>query len=88
MNIWWPVVARANARIYVDAEKTRDACDANEAAPVGTPVSVPLRTSGEMVQVTVLDALWHWAPPARCDAVVSGPVWIERAAISADYPRP
>ena len=83
-----PVVARPGVRIYVDAEKTRDACGANDTVPVGTPVGAPLRTSGEMVQVNVLDALWHWAPPARCDAVVSGPVWIERGAISADYPRP
>jgi hypothetical protein len=35
---------------------------------------------------SVVDALWKWAPPAKCDAVHSGPVWIEKGAIDTNYP--
>jgi hypothetical protein len=35
----------------------------------------------------VLDALWNWAPPVKCPAVRQGPVWIEAAAISKDFPK-
>jgi hypothetical protein len=39
-----------------------------------------------MVQVALMDALWRWAPPNRCDAIHSGPVWIEKSAIGTEYP--
>jgi hypothetical protein len=81
-----PVVVRADARIYVDAAKTRPACGADSVAPIGTLVSAPLATDGAMVNVALLDVQWHWTGSKSCDAVHEGPVWIDRGAISRDYP--
>jgi hypothetical protein len=39
------------------------------------------------MQVHVLDALWHWADPAKCPAVRDGPVWIEADAVRSDFPK-
>jgi len=80
-----PVVVDSDARLYGDANR-RAVCSASGTIPIGTPVSQPLQTNGGLVQVWILDALWHWAPPARCAAVHEGPVWIEAGAISRDYP--
>jgi hypothetical protein len=41
---------------------------------------------GGMVKVVVLDALWHWAPPAKCPAVQHGSAWIARDAIGKNFP--
>jgi hypothetical protein len=38
------------------------------------------------VQVWMLDALWHWAPPVKCKAAHEAPVWIDADLISRDYP--
>ena len=81
-----PVVARPDTRLYLDAGKAREACDRNQALPIGTPVGAPLQTQDQLVQVAVLDALWKWAPPAKCDAIHAGPVWIEKSAIDSNYP--
>ena len=81
-----PVVVRPETRLYLDAGKAREACDRNQALPVGTPVGAPLQTQDQMIQVAVLDALWHWAPPAKCEAIHAGPVWIEKSAIDSKYP--
>ena len=51
-----------------------------------TPVSDPLQENGDMIQVRVLDALWHWTSPATCAAAHQGPVWIKAAVVSRDYP--
>ena len=80
-----PVVTAANTRLYAN-ENRQVACAAQGAVPPGTPVSEPLQKNGTLVQVWVLDALWHWAAPAKCGAIREGPVWIEAAAISRDYP--
>ena len=80
-----PVVTATDARLY--ASENRDAvCAARGPAPPGTPVSEPLQTRGSLMQVLVLDALWHWAPPAKCPAVREGPVWIETSAVSRNFP--
>ena len=80
-----PVVTATDARLY--ASENRDAvCAARGPAPPGTPVSEPLQTRGTLMQVLVLDALWHWAPPAKCPAVHEGPVWIETSAVSRNFP--
>ena len=80
-----PVVTATDARLY--ASENRDAvCAARGPAPPGTPVSEPLQTRGTLMQVLVLDALWHWAPPAKCPAVHEGPVWIETSAVSRSFP--
>jgi hypothetical protein len=81
-----PVVVRPDTHLFLDAGKAREACGMNDALPVGTPVSAPLQTQDPMVQVAVLDALWHWAPPAKCDAIHAGPVWIDKGAVDTHYP--
>jgi len=81
-----PVVARPDVRLYLDAAKSRAACGAADTLPVGTPVGAPLQTEGQMVQVAILDVLWHWAPPAKCDAIHTAPVWIDKSAIDTKYP--
>ena len=83
-----PVVARPNARVYRDAARSAEACGPGDAAPIGTVVGNPIATERDMIQVAVLDVLWKWAPPARCDAVHAGPVWIEKSAVSAEFPKP
>jgi len=80
-----PVVTATDARLY--ATGNRDVvCSAAGPIPPGTPVSEPLQTRGTLMQVLILDALWHWAPPAKCPAVHAGPVWIETSAVSRNYP--
>jgi len=80
-----PVVTSSDARLY--ATENRDVvCAAGGPVPQGTPVSDPLQTRGTLMQVLVLDALWRWAPPVKCSAVHEGPVWIETAAVSRDFP--
>jgi len=81
-----PVVVATGAKLYADANRA-PLCGANGDVPAGTPVTTPMKTEGGMPQVMVLDALWHWEPPAKCPAVRRGPVWIESAAIGTDYPR-
>jgi hypothetical protein len=81
-----PVIAKGGTAVYLDAAKSREACQAGDEVPPGTPVNV-VATSGEMAQVALLDVHWRWAPPRDCPAVRSGPVWLEKDAISADFPR-
>jgi hypothetical protein len=63
------------------------ACATGGPLPIGTPVSDPIETRGGMIQVVALDALWHWAPPARCEAMQRGTVWVPADAVSRDFPR-
>jgi len=80
-----PVVTATDARLY--ASEGRDVvCSTPGAVPQGTPVSDPLQTRGTLMQVLVLDALWKWAPPAKCPAAHQGPVWIETSAVSRNFP--
>jgi hypothetical protein len=81
-----PVIAKAGTAVYLDAARSREACQAGDEVPPGTPVNV-VATSGDMAQVALLDVHWRWAPPRDCPAVRSGPVWVEKDAISADFPR-
>jgi hypothetical protein len=81
-----PVVARPGAQLYSD-ENRAVVCSSRGAIPVGTPVSEPVQTKGTVIQVHVLDALWHWAPPVKCAAVHEGPVWIDANAVSRDFPK-
>jgi hypothetical protein len=80
-----PVVVKPDTRVYLDPRKSREACGAGDTILPGTPVN-EIRRDGGMAEVALLDARWHWAPPAECKAVQTGPVWIEADAISADYP--
>jgi hypothetical protein len=81
-----PVVTKAGAKLYANEERAV-VCADRGAIPVGTPVSEPVQTKGTLIQVHILDALWHWAPPAKCAAVREGPVWIEADAVSRDFPK-
>jgi hypothetical protein len=39
-----------------------------------------------MMRVALLDTKWNWATPKPCDAIHRGLVWIQRDAVSRDYP--
>jgi len=79
-----PVVATGGGTLYAN-ENRAVACTGP--IPAGTPVSDPMQTKGDLVQVVILDALWKWTPPAKCAVVKDQPVWIEAASISRDFPR-
>jgi hypothetical protein len=81
-----PVVTAPNAVAYADARRGAAVCSARGPIPAGTPVSDPVQTSGDMIQVHLLDALWHWAPPVKCPDMRKTAVWIDKAAVSRDYP--
>jgi hypothetical protein len=81
-----PVVTAPGVKPFADADRARAVCPALGAIPVGTPVSAPLDTRGGLIQVTLLDALWHWAPPEKCAAIHASPVWIPASAVSREYP--
>ena len=81
-----PVVVATGAKLYADANRA-PLCGASGDVPVGTPVSAPLKNEGDLAQVMVLDALWHWQPAAKCPAARQGPVWIEAASIGSEYPK-
>ena len=78
-------VVAADTTAYADAGGASVACAARPHVPIGTPVSDPLNKDGRLVQVRVLDALWHWAPPVKCP-VTRDAVWIESAAIGVSFP--
>ena len=82
-----PVVTRPNTLLYLDDAKAQEACAPGDPIPVGTPVSAPSEIKRNMVRVAVLDALWHWTGNLRCDAVRTGPVWIDADALSTNYPK-
>ena len=81
-----PVVVAPKALPYADSAKTKPVCAAQGAIPVGTTVSEPAETNGSMMKVVLLDTQWRWAPPTKCDAVHTAPVWIDSTAVSRDYP--
>jgi hypothetical protein len=39
-----------------------------------------------MIQVALLDTKWQWATPKPCAPIHRGLVWIQRDAVSRDYP--
>jgi hypothetical protein len=62
-------------------------CAAAGPIPVGTPVGAPLQKNGDMIQVRLLDAFWHWTTPVKCSDVRRNPVWIKADAVSANFPK-
>lgn len=80
-----PVVARSDVQVYMDPQRTREACGAKDVMRPGTPVN-EVQRSGEMSQVVILDAMWRWASDAKCNNVQNGPVWIVSDAITTDFP--
>jgi hypothetical protein len=81
-----PVVIARDTRAYVDATRSQPVCASVGTVPIGTPVSEPLETRGDMVKVVVLDALWKFAPPAKCSFIHQKPVWIAKHAVDTAYP--
>ena len=81
-----PVVTGGDAMPYRSDDRAAAFCPAAGPIPAGTPVSEPLETSGDMVRVVLLDALWHWIARADCPDLRRNAVWIERSAISSDFP--
>jgi hypothetical protein len=81
-----PVVVASNTRAYADANGAAGACGDASVVPVGTAVSAPLQKNDRYVQVRLLDVLWRWAPPVKCPTIHEEAVWIDAAAISADFP--
>jgi hypothetical protein len=81
-----PVVVTPGAKLYADENRV-PLCPSRGTIPVGTPVSEPLQTKGNVIQVVILDALWHWGSSSRCPAVQKRPVWIDADVVSRDYPK-
>ena len=81
-----PVIVRGDERLYLDPDRTKPACERDIAAPPGTVVGRTVETSGPLIKAPLLDVQWRWAPPARCDAVHRQAVWLDKAAVSTDYP--
>lgn len=81
-----PAVVASNTLPYADSGRTKQVCTATGAIPVGTVVSDPVQTDGQMMKVTLLDTAWHWGPPTKCAAVHQSAVWIDSSAVSRDFP--
>jgi len=81
-----PAVVVEGARVYADAAQANPLCSAMAPMPVGTVVSDPAETTDRMMRVALLDTKWNWATPKPCDAIHRGLVWIQRDAVSRDYP--
>jgi hypothetical protein len=80
-----PVVIKPDTHVYLDATKSQEACGAGDTVLPGTPVN-EIHRQGTMAEVAILDARWHWAPPADCKAAKTGTVWIDADAIATEYP--
>ena len=80
------MVTAKGATAFANAVGNAPVCVNSSVIPVGTPVSEPIEHQGQRVKVTLLDALWHWAPPIKCDAIHTGAVWVESSAIGTDFP--
>jgi hypothetical protein len=85
-SFYRPVVTAAGTRPLTRPDGQPICPNAGD-IPVGTPVSKPLQQNGSMIQVRVLDALWHWAPPVKCAAMHEEPVWVKADAVGRDYPQ-
>jgi hypothetical protein len=83
-----PAVVADGVRAYLDAAQTNPVCSAMGTVPIGTVVSDPAETTDRMMRVALLDTKWAWATPKPCDAIHRGLVWIQRDAVSRDYPPP
>jgi hypothetical protein len=80
-----PVVARPDVQVYLDPQRTKEACGPKDAIRPGTPVN-EVQRSGSMSQVVILDVMWRWGSKNECNNVQNGPVWIVTGSITSDYP--
>jgi len=81
-----PVVVARGSMPYATASRSDVVCTDKGAIPVGTVVTDALQQTNRMIQVVVLDSLWHWGPPTKCAAIHAGAVWIDSNTVSRDYP--
>jgi hypothetical protein len=81
-----PAVVAEGVKAYADAAQAKPVCSAMGPVPVGTVVTDPAETTDKMMRVALLDTKWNWATPKPCAAIHSGLVWIQRDAVSRDYP--
>lgn len=81
-----PVVVKEGTQAFSDPAGEQPVCGSASSIPIGTPVSRALNRNGDMVQVSLLDALWRWATPVKCDGVKNGPVWVAERAVGTKYP--
>ena len=82
-----PAVVIRGTLPYANASRTNAVCAAAGPIPIGTVVSDPLDATDRMMRVVLLDTRWHWATPTPCDAIHQSPVWVDKHAVSMDYPR-
>jgi len=81
-----PAVVVEGLYAYMDAAQSSPVCRALGPIPVGTVVSDPVDTKDRMMRVALLDTKWQWATPKECAPVHRGLVWIQRDAVTRDYP--
>ena len=82
-----PAVVVGGLRLYADPSQTSTLCTTHGTVPIGTVVSdPPAKTTDRMIRVVLLDTQWQWATPKPCPAIHQGGVWIQRDAVSRDYP--
>lgn len=81
-----PVIVGAGTVPYLDASGSRPACGPGQLLPVGTPAAPARDRNGALVRAEVLDVFWRWGW-RKCEAIRRAPVWVDAAAIAADYPR-
>ena len=82
-----PVVVAPNTMPYKTADRSAGVCQDRGAVPIGTAVSDPIATQGSMIQVVLLDTQWNWATPVKCPEIHKGAVWIDKAAVSNEFPK-
>lgn len=78
------VIVHGGEFAYADPDGAAAVCTEQGPLPVGTPVSEPRASTATMVQIHLLDVLGEVAK--ECPALRHGPVWVHRAAVSADFP--
>jgi hypothetical protein len=81
-----PVVVHGDLYAFADAAATQPLCADAGPIPVGTAVSEASEVTARMMRVVLLDTTWHWATPAPCAPIHTGPVWVARDAVSRDFP--
>jgi hypothetical protein len=81
-----PAVVVSGQYAYADTAATSPVCPSAGTMPVGTVASEPIEMTDRMMRVVLLDTRWKWATPKPCSQIHRGPVWIQRDAVSRDYP--
>jgi hypothetical protein len=78
------VMTRGGEYAYADPAGAAAICIEQGPLPIGTPVSGPHASSGEMIQIHLLDVVGELAK--ECAALRHGPVWVHQSSVGADFP--